>query len=220
MLKRSNKHKYGLTLRWTAGHCGIPGNEKADREAKLAASGITSDAKTLPLYLRKPLLTNPAAAKRILNDDLLNKWKTEWPQSTRGKKMKKMDESTPSAKFLKTISKDKLSREAASRIAQLRMGHIPLNSYLYRFKRADKTNCPACSEEYETPPHFLLSCPTYAFERWALERQVKKKKKNLTLEALLGDLDLALPLTNYIDGTSRFKQSLGEQQYTQNRTTS
>ena len=119
MLKCSNKRKYGLTLRWTAGHCRIPGNEKADREAKLAASGITSDAKTLPLYLRKPLLTNPAAAKRILNDDLLNKWKTEWPQSTRGKKMKKMDESTPSAKFLKMISKDKLSREAASRIAQL-----------------------------------------------------------------------------------------------------
>ena len=100
------------------------------------------------------------------------------------------------------------------------MGHIPLNSYLYRFKRADKTNCLACSEEYKTPPHFLLSCPTYAFECWALERQVKKKKKNLTLEVLLGDPDLALLLTNYIDGTSRFKQSLGEQQYTQNHTTS
>ena len=178
MLKRSNKRKYGLTLRWMAGHCGIPGNEKVDREAKLAASGITSDTKTLPLYLRKPLLTNPAAAKRMLNDNLLNKWKTEWPQTTRGKKMKKIDKSTPSTKFLKTISKDKLSREAASRIAQLRIGHIPLNSYLYKFKRADKTNCPACGEDYEMPLHFLLSCPIYAFERWALERQVKKKKKN------------------------------------------
>jgi ribonuclease HI len=67
MLKRSNKCKYELTLRWMAGHCGIPGNEKADREAKLVASRTTSDAKTLPLYLRKPLLTNPAAAKRVLN---------------------------------------------------------------------------------------------------------------------------------------------------------
>ena len=58
------------------------------------------------------------------------------------------------------------------------------------------------------------------FERWALERQAKKKKKNLTLETLLGDPDLALPLANYIDGTNRFKQPLGEQQHTQNRTTS
>ena len=164
--------------------------------------------------------TNPAAAKRILNDDLFNKWRTEWPQSTRGKRMKKIDKSMPSTKFLKTISKDKLSREAASRIAQLRMRHIPLKSYLYKFKRADKTNCPACGEDYKTPPHFLLSCPTYAFERWALERQVKKKKKSLTLEVLLGDPDLALLLTNYIDGTNRFKQSLSEQQHTQNHTTS
>ena len=79
MLKHSNKCKYGLTLRWTVGHCRIPGNKKADREAKLAASRITSDAKTLPLYLRKLLHTNPAAAKTILNDDLFNKWRTEWP---------------------------------------------------------------------------------------------------------------------------------------------
>ena len=100
------------------------------------------------------------------------------------------------------------------------MGHIPLNSYLYKFKRADKTNCPAYSEDYETPPHFLLSCPTYAFKRWALERQVKKKKKSLTLEVLLGDPDLALLLANYINGTNGFKQSLGEQQHTQNHTTS
>jgi hypothetical protein len=184
-----------------AGHCGIPGNEKVDREAKLAVSGTTSDAKTLPLYLRKPLLTNPTAAKRVLNDDLLSKWKTEWPQTTWGKKMKKIDKTMPSAKFLMTISKDKLSRETASRIAQLRMGHILLNSYLHKFKRVDKTNCPACGEDYETPSHFLLSCPVYAFKRWALERQVKKKK-SLTLETLLGDLDLALPLANYINSTN------------------
>jgi hypothetical protein len=131
LLKSRSKPKFGLTLRWTAGHCRIPGNEKADREAKRAAGGIALDAKTLPPYLRKPLLINPAAAKRKFNDDLIKKWKSDWPRTTRGKKTKKIDESTPSAKFLKTTSKDKLSREAASRISQLRLGHIPLNSYLH-----------------------------------------------------------------------------------------
>ena len=132
--------------------------------------------------------------------------------------MMKIDKSTPSAKFLKTISKDKLSREAASRIAQLRLGHIPLNSYLHRFKRADKANCPACGEDFETTSHFLLDCPSYAFERWVLERQVKKKKI-MTLEMLLGDPDLVLPLANYIDGTERFKQLFGEQIHRQSVTT-
>ena len=111
-------------------------------------------------------------------------------------------------------------QEAASRIAQLQIGHIPLNSHLYKFKRADKTNCLACGEDYETPLHFLLSCPIYAFEHWALERQVKKKKKSLSLETLLGDPDLALLLANYIDGTNQFKQALGEQQHMQNGDTS
>ena len=146
------------------GHCRIPGNEKADREANKAASRLTSDTKTLPLYLRKPLLINPAAAKRKFNDDLIKKWKSEWPQTARGKKMKKINDTTLSSKFLKAISKDKLLREAASRIAQLWLRHIPLNSYLHRFKRVDKANCPACSKEYKSQIHFLLNCPSYTFK--------------------------------------------------------
>ena len=114
---------------------------------------------------------------------------------------------------------DKLSREA-SRIAQLRrLGHIPLNSYLHRFKRADKANCPACGEDFKSPSQFLLNCRSYAFERWALERQVKKKKSP-TLETLLGDPDLGLPLANYIDGNGRFKQLLGERPHAESANTS
>ena len=134
--------------------------------------------------------------------------------------MKKIDGSTPSVKFLNTTSMDKLSRKAASRIAQLRrVGHIPLNSYLHRFKRANKANCPACGEDFKSPSQFLLSCRSYAFERWALERQVKKKKSP-PLETLLGDPDLGLPLENYIDGTGRFKQLLGERPHAESANTS
>ena len=57
--KRRSKHKYLLTLRWTAGHIGIPGNEKADSEAKRAATGLSSNNELLPPYLRKPLFINP-----------------------------------------------------------------------------------------------------------------------------------------------------------------
>ena len=42
----------------------------------------------------------------------------------------------------------------------------------------------------------------------------------MTLETLLGDPDLALPLANYIDGTERFKQLLSEQLHRQSVTTS
>jgi len=50
----------------------------ADREAKEAAKGHTSDTKLLPLYLRKPLLTNLIAVKAMYNESLKSKWRNEW----------------------------------------------------------------------------------------------------------------------------------------------
>jgi hypothetical protein len=68
---------YGLTIRWTAGHSGIVGNERADSEAEKAASGQNSNIKHLPAYLRKPLLINPAAIKRKHSDALKKRWKAD-----------------------------------------------------------------------------------------------------------------------------------------------
>ena len=208
--KRRGKRKFKLAIKWSAGHCGIEGNERADREAKKAADGTNSLAERLPPLLRKPLLINPSAAKRAYNDELSNTWKKDWMRSERGKRLRTTDDTAPSAKFLKTISNPKLSREAASRIAQLRLQHAPLNSYLHRFKRVDKANCPACGADDETTAHFLLQCPSFAHERWPLERHARRKRKPLTVETLLGDPDFAVPLSSYIDGTCRFKLNIGE----------
>jgi len=210
MQKCHGKCKFKLTLRWSAGHCSIEGNEKADREAKRAACSSSSTAKLLPMFLRKPLPINPAAAKRAYNKSLSSKWKVDWEQSPRGMKMKTLDNTTPSIKFLKTISNPKLSCEAASRITQLRMQHAPLNSYLYHFKRVDSANCPACGAIDEDIAHFLLFCPNYAHERWTLGRHARRRKKTLALETLLGDLDFAVLLSSYIDSTKCFKQNSGE----------
>jgi len=59
----------------------------------------------------------------------------------------------------------------------------------------------------------------YTFERWALVQQVRKRKKELTIETLLGDLELALPLANYIEGTGCFKVKSDEYAQNQNITT-
>jgi len=64
--------------------------------------------------------------------------------------------------------------------------------------------------ERETVAHYLLHCTKYDHERWALAEQARKRKKDLTLETLLGDPEMALPLANYVDGTARFKINSGE----------
>ena len=217
--KHRSKNKYSLTLRWTAGHIGIVGNKKADSKAKKAAARLSSDKELLPPYLRKPLLINPSAVKQKLIDKLKKDWSKEWLKSERGKVALKINNTTPSNKFIKTISNTKLSHEASSRIVQLRLQHVPLNSYLFKFQRTDKANCPACSADNKDIMHFLLHCTHYAFERWALAQHVKKKQKNMTIETLLEDPELAIPLANYIDGTSHFKEKPGEQTRSQNNTT-
>ena len=203
--KRRSKVKYKLTIRWTAGHEGIEGNEAADREAKLAAEGQSSAKSHLPAYLRKPLLTNPAAVKRAYHDALKARWAEEWKGSPRGRRTIRIDHSTPSKGFLGTISQSELSRKAASRIVQLRLAHAPVNQYLKRIGRVDSARCPACGAEEETIEHLLLACPAYAHERWALDKQAKKQRKQLTMATALGERSMAIPLANYIDATHRFK---------------
>ena len=204
--KRRGKTKHKLTLRWVAGHEGIRGNEIADAEAKKAANGHTSGRPTLPAYLRKTLPLNPAALRQQHNAKLLSDWATEWKNSKRGRAFLRLDKTTPSPRFLKQISNPNLSRKLASLIAQLATSHVPLNAYLYKFKLVDKPQCPACGDSKEDMDHFLLKCPAYAHERWALSQSAKKKKKLLTIEALFSDQDLTVPLANFVKATHRFSQ--------------
>jgi len=194
MQKCRKKGRYKLTIQWMAGHEGIKGNEDTDHEAKRAAEGLTSDKQTLPSYLRKPLLINPAAAKRDHHEGLKKRWKKEWTATTRGQKVAHIDGTTPSKKFLKSVSQTKLSHVNASRIAQLRLGHAPLNKYLNRMRQVDSARCPACRDDEETPEHYLLHCPSYVHERWALAQQAIKLHKALIMETLLGELEMAKTL--------------------------
>ena len=160
-LKKKGRCKLKLTLRWTAGHESIGGNELADREAKMAAEGLSSDKYLLPLYVRKPLPINPAAIKRAHHDTLKVLRKKWWKALERGRRRDApFDEATPSKKFLKTISHSKLSREDSSRITQLRIMCAPVNQYLNRIGRTSSARCLARGDELETVVHFMLRCPT------------------------------------------------------------
>jgi hypothetical protein len=92
---------------------------------------------------------------------------------------------------------------------------VPLNTYLKRIGRVSSTRCPACRAEEETIKHFLLDCPNYAHERWALTRQACKLRKRLTMETVLGEQSMIGPLASYINATHRFAQN-GEQTHSAN----
>ena len=112
--KQRNSSKYSLTVRWTAGHAGIEGNEEVDSKAKKAAEGHTSDKKVLLLLLHKALKNNKVALRQSRKEKLKKWWEQEWDASDRTAKYNSIGFSSLSNNFIKLISDDNLSRNDAS----------------------------------------------------------------------------------------------------------
>ena len=204
LARNRKRQNYELTVRWTAGHAGIEGNEWADREAKKAAEGDNSERFQLPKYLWKPIKMGTSAIKQDYNRRSNEEWKEEWTTSDSYKRLRTPDTVPPaSKKFLTLTSDDRISKQQSSLLFQLRVGHAPLNAYLHRFKKVESARCPACGYKRENVDHFMLKCPKYDHERWPLLRQVKDNTPKI--ERILSDPKLVIPLLNYIDATERFK---------------
>ena len=202
--KQRNSSRYSLTFRWTAGHVSIKGNKEVDGEAKKATEGLTSNKMALPPLLRKALKNNKSALRQNRKEELKKRWQQEWNASIRAAKFRTIGLTSLSSSFIKLVSDKNLSRNDASRIFQLRAGHVPLNGYLECFKRTDSTRCPACGHPRENVQHYLMDCPVYKHERWPLHRQCKTDDP--MLKDLLNKEELTIPLTKFIRATGRFKQ--------------
>ena len=107
-----------------------------------------------------------------------------------------------SKKYLILISDHRISRNMASLVFQLRVGHAPLNEYLYRFGKVASEHCPACGEAKETIEHFLPHCPKYAHERWALLRNIRDNSPRLV--DVLSNPKVIISTINYIHAMERF----------------
>ena len=196
--------RFRLTFRWSAGHVGIKGNEEADTEAKKVAEGESSDPADLPSYLHKPVKHSLSAIRQEHNKKLKRKWVIAWAASPRYRHAPFQDMLTPSSqKYMKSIGSQKISRAAASRIFQLRSGHVPLNHYLHRFKRVDNPRCPTCGHPTETVEHYILQCPKYRHKRWTLLRRAGGAHPKLI--KLLANDKIITALVNYMDVMERFK---------------
>src|SRR6266542_4134327 len=80
---------------------------------------------------------------------------------------------------------DNLKRGEAALLMQIRSGHIPLNSFLFKIGKSESKLCQQCrgnaGEEApaETVTHFLFQCSAFTTQRRQLVRAVGGANINL-----------------------------------------
>src|SRR5258706_691359 len=202
----NNPRKMEISFTWVAGHMESVGNKVADELAKHAAEHGSSNRRRLPKSLHNQLPISLLAIKQQITCKTKTETKTWWKMSKRYKRIKSIDPSLPSRKFIKATSG--LNRKQTSILMQLHTDHIPLNGHHFRIKRSATPHCPHCPNTTESTNHFLFFCRKYNIQRHKLVLVLKHKA--FSKKFILTDETAIRHTINYINDTGRFKHILGE----------
>ncbi|KAF8594196.1 hypothetical protein BDV93DRAFT_459506 [Ceratobasidium sp. AG-I] len=125
------------------------------------------------------------------------KWRERLEGTERTVRMQRVDDSYLSLDFFKRAGE--LSRIEYATLVQLRLGHFPTASYLYRFNLTDTPQCTHCFERAETIEHYLMNCIAHRAQRRV--RDLALGAASRSLKALLTPGKATRHLMQYIYAT-------------------
>jgi ribonuclease HI len=167
-----------IEIRWCPAHKGVPGNEKADEWAKLAAG--TPNARGVECLPR-----SLAHLKREISE---KKWSEarQWAGSRINKAKYKMP-----ARQKPDGAVAGSSKRLASRFYQLKTGHCLTGQHLHRTKSRPTPQCWWCASETQTRDHLFKECVEWRGQQKTLWAEVRKEtgrgKRRWKVRELLAD---------------------------------
>lgn len=146
------KHDCELVLQWIPGHCGVPGNDRAD---ELARAGTDKDQQTIPL----DLTTANAVLRRFIRGQVKSKWTTSTDSTDRYSRILIRP---PRDVLQPPLKRAPRTRAEERTLAQLRADKCPLTmAYRHKIKVADTAQCRFCSAALESVDHLFFECPHF-----------------------------------------------------------
>ena len=151
----------------------IHGNERADNEAKHAAT----TPKASPSFRYIPM---KACRVQYIKTETKEQWNKLWLESTTIARQLRRITARQGIKMDPRIYNNLPSRKICAQIVQLRTGHHGLNSHLHRIGKIDNPSCE-CGYKMDT----VGQCKNYKEPRKELRRRIGSGKTKFV--SLIGD---------------------------------
>ncbi|XP_042142899.1 uncharacterized protein LOC121833564 [Ixodes scapularis] len=170
-LSRAIETGHKINFQWIPAHCGIQGNEAADRAAKNAHNINTKTAITF---------TKGDTLKLLRRTSRKRSEATCYKDAPQNSHLERID---PNLKFWMPRH---ISRASETLIHRLRLG-VPFGQhFLHRIRQVTSPVCTTC-DEIDDAEHVLINCRRYTDERDHLREQMSTiDNRPLSLTTLLG----------------------------------
>ena len=138
-----------ITFQWIPSHVGIPGNERVDHLAKLAAeSGPVNQ-----------IVESVSSLFCRVRQSTHNVWCERWKDGQTGRLYFEVQQKPNPVRYKGIPRQDQVA------LSRLRMQHFPTQSFLHRFNLADDPTCLLCGQAEETIHHLVFDCSSLSAQR-------------------------------------------------------
>ncbi|KAJ2939754.1 hypothetical protein O0L34_g17946 [Tuta absoluta] len=182
-------------MKWIPSHCGITGNEEADKAARGPADEDHSTSMKVPYT---DFYAQIASSGKKL-------WLEIWKKTTESKASwyASLQECPPAQPWWKKIRVD--SRKQITQMNRLRFGHCRTPTHLKRLRIKEDDKCPHCHQEKADLEHFIMNCSALNLQRLIFIAEMTDLEDNRdvpsTLQEILSNVKYYKPLYTFISNS-------------------